>query len=380
VGLLAAARLASAVAAEEVRYIDPQEADGSSAAVVVPDEPLAFTRQLLPFDRGSRLSQESGTRQQIDEVLRRAIGGAGRVVKLNVVAANLEVAEEVRRALAEKFAGRQAKPAVSYVISKLPQAGALVAMDAVWILPGEKVERAERRPSDPEFHSRIPAGSKVYVSGQAEKGKDIEEMTRATMNSLGATLEHLGLGWEDVAQVKAFIGPIAEAETARHEIEKRFDTSPPIVFVEWTTAPSIEIELVASAVRAAGKSGDTVEFITPPGMTASPVFCRVTRVPAGPTIFISGLYGKSQGDGQQETLEVFEQLGSLLDKTGSDFRHLVKATYYVSTDEAGRKLNELRPRFYDPERPPAASKAPVAGTGREGKTITLDMIAARAPK
>jgi hypothetical protein len=53
----------------------------------------------------------------------------------------------------------------------------------------------------------------------------------------------------------------------------------------------------------------------------------------------------------------------------------VKATYYISTDEASAKLNQLRPRFYDPQRPPGASKAPVAGTGRAGKTITLDMIA-----
>jgi hypothetical protein len=31
-------------------------------------------------------------------------------------------------------------------------------------------------------------------------------------------------------------------------------------------------------------------------------------------------------------------------------------------------------------RPPAASKAMVAGTGLEGRTITLDMIAVRNPK
>src|SRR5262249_21224658 len=241
-GLLAGVRLKSGAAVEEVRYIDSNEADGSSAAIVVPDVPLEYTRQFLPFDSGSRLPQESGARQQVDEVLRRAIGDANRVVKLNVVAANLEVADEVRRALAEKFAGHQAKPAVSYVISRLPQAGALVAMDAVWMLPGEKVERAERSLSGPEFYSRIPAGPKVYVSGQAEKGKDIDEMTRATKNSLGATLEHLGLGWEDVVQVKAFLGPIAEADTARQEIGKRFVRSPPpIVFIEWTTSPSIEI-------------------------------------------------------------------------------------------------------------------------------------------
>jgi hypothetical protein len=119
-----------------------------------------------------------------------------------------------------------------------------------------------------------------------------------------------------------------------------------------------------------------VEFITPPGMTASPVFSRVTRMAAGPSIYFAGLYGDSEQDGDAETLEIFEKLGVLLDKTGSDIRHLVKATYYVSTDEASRKLGERRLKIYNPQKPPAASKAPVSGTGREGKTITIDMIAA----
>ena len=69
------------------------------------------------------------------------------------------------------------------------------------------------------------------------------------------------------------------------------------------------------------------------------------------------------------------ELKQLLDRTGSDLRHLVKATYYVSDDVADRKLNEIRPEFYDPRRPPSASKARVPGVGLAGKSITLDMIA-----
>ena len=45
-------------------------------------------------------------------------------------------------------------------------------------------------------------------------------------------------------------------------------------------------------------------------------------------------------------------------------------------DEASKALNELRPRYYDPRTPPAASKAVVKDVGLEGRTITLDMIAA----
>jgi enamine deaminase RidA (YjgF/YER057c/UK114 family) len=87
------------------------------------------------------------------------------------------------------------------------------------------------------------------------------------------------------------------------------------------------------------------------------------------------MYGATGGNGEAEILEIFDRMRKLLEKTGSDFRHLVKATYYVTTDATSARLTELRPRFYDANRPPAASKAPVTGTGLPGKTITLDMIA-----
>ena len=76
-----------------------------------------------------------------------------------------------------------------------------------------------------------------------------------------------------------------------------------------------------------------------------------------------------------EIREIFQKLGAVVKSAGSDFEHLVKATYYVSTDEAGNKLNALRPEFYNPQRPPAASKAKVKDVGMDGKTVTLDMIA-----
>ena len=57
---------------------------------------------------------------------------------------------------------------------------------------------------------------------------------------------------------------------------------------------------------------------------------------------------------------ILEVLGKRLEAAGSDLRHLVKATYYVTDEDASRALNELRPKFYDPARPPAASKAAMA--------------------
>jgi enamine deaminase RidA (YjgF/YER057c/UK114 family) len=229
----------------------------------------------------------------------------------------------------------------------------------------------------------LASGTKLYVSGQAEKGLDLAEMTRKTLQSLAATLEHAGVALQDVVQIKSFVGPMESAGVAEREIVGYFAGKgpvPPLVFVEWTSSPSIEIELVAAAGKAPLPAGETVEFLTPPGMTTSPVFSRVARVAPGPMIYTSGLYGQARNDASTQTREVFEKLGTLLEQTGSDFRHLVKATYYVSSDDASRKLNELRPAFYAPQRPPAASKAPVRGTGRDGQSLTLDMIAVPAGK
>ena len=103
----------------------------------------------------------------------------------------------------------------------------------------------------------------------------------------------------------------------------------------------------------------------------------VARINRGPTVYVSGLYGDA-GDAAAQVTSIFTDLERLLGKCGSDLRHLVKATYYVVTPEASRALDELRPRFYDARRPPAASKAKVAGTGRAGRELTLDMIAAPA--
>ena len=88
------------------------------------------------------------------------------------------------------------------------------------------------------------------------------------------------------------------------------------------------------------------------------------------------LYGEITGDGGVQVREIFRSLKGILQQSGSDFDHLVKATYYVSNDEASNKLNEIRPQFYKPDRPPAASKAKVRGVGMLEKTVTMDIIAA----
>src|SRR6185295_17920464 len=133
-------------------------------------------------------------------------------------------------------------------------------------------------------------------------------------------------------------------------------------------------ELIAAGKGDFSKEPDTVTYLTPPGTTSTKVYSRVARVNHGKLIYISNLYGKSPDAGGQ-VREIFNSLGEILHEAGGDFEHLVKATYYVSDDDASNKLNELRPKFYNPDRPPAASKAKVKSVGQADKTVTMDMIA-----
>jgi enamine deaminase RidA (YjgF/YER057c/UK114 family) len=183
---------------------------------------------------------------------------------------------------------------------------------------------------------------------------------------------------------------MSDAATVQREAATFFGDRPlpPLVFVEWKSNAStpIEIELIAWGGKDRGEPA--VEYLTPPGMSASPVFSRVARINHSPMIYTSGLYASPGGQAdanpntpaaaEREVKEVFASLERLLNEAGSDFRHLAKATYYVANDAASAKLNELRPNYYDPQRPPAASKAAVTGVGRAGLGLTLDLIAVPA--
>jgi enamine deaminase RidA (YjgF/YER057c/UK114 family) len=97
-------------------------------------------------------------------------------------------------------------------------------------------------------------------------------------------------------------------------------------------------------------------------------------------IFIAGLFAREAGNGEAQAGDVFAQLKTILDQTGSDLRHLVKASYYVCDPDAGRGYDLARPKVLDPKRPPAASLIMVHGVGKSGRTLTMDMIAVESGK
>jgi enamine deaminase RidA (YjgF/YER057c/UK114 family) len=316
----------------------------------------------------------------MEDTLKRAGSGADDVVKLNVYVRDPLVTVLVEKTLAERYSGPH-KPAVSFVTTRLPNAAHHVAVDAVAVCSRIGIKHVERlKPmatGKPAPAAILPAGPRVYISGQAEKGDGtLADATHKTMDSLFATLKWLELSPADVVELKAFLSPMTDASVAIGEMVRAFGaaTPAPISVVEWESSLPIEIELVAAARPR--DNAPACEYLTPPGMTASPLYARVVRAFSPKTIYLSGLYGStSEPSSEAEVRELFAIMERLTAAAGSDLKHLVKATYYVTDNDVSTWHNQLRPMFYDPQRPPAASKAMVRGTGREKRTITWDMIA-----
>ncbi|MGB7157738.1 MAG: Rid family hydrolase [Tepidisphaeraceae bacterium] len=349
--------------AADVRFV---RVGAENVAAVAPSaSALVHTAQMLTVD-------ESGTvfLTGLDAFLKQAGSDASRVVKLNVVAATQEIADAARSAIAKRYPP-ESHPPVTYVVGALPK-GQRMGIDAVAL-------STSRTGLNDSAARTLPAGPRVYVSGQAEKGAAPAEAAAKTLAGLMRTLEWLGSRPTDVVQLKCFLSPMSAAPEVIAEIEKVFGArNVPFVFVEWKSDLPIEIELIAAAAPGPA-NGPAIEYLTPPGMKASPVFARVVRINRGDVVYTAGLYSRQPGSGEQQVLSIFEQLQDVLKQSGSDLKHLAKATYFVSDDDASGKLNEIRPKFYDPARPPAASKAMVPGVGMKDRSIAIDMIGVVVP-
>lgn len=388
--LAAALTFPASAAGVRLRSIDGDPASGTARAVVVEQGALVHTALIFPEDQEGRLSGGDDARAQaarvlanVELVLQEAHTTLDNLVRLHVYVADPSVTPSVEMLLAERFGGRDRKPAVTFVETEMPLAAVRVGMDAIaataWTgEPGHATHLivpslAARTPR--ASHAAIqPAGPFVIVSGRAARG-DFEAAIRATMDQLRGDLEGVGLTFKHVVQVKSFLGDIRRAQRLEEIVAESFggDRVPPQVVTEWKQEPvPAEIELVATAPRPSGSPAQ-ITYVEPIGGRYS----RVARVNRGQPVFLSGLYGASD-DPVAQVDDMFAELQDLLQQAGSDVRHLVKATYYVSDTGADARINAIRPTLFDAERPPAASKLSVRGTGRAGKGSTFDMIAVTA--
>jgi enamine deaminase RidA (YjgF/YER057c/UK114 family) len=390
-------------AAGSIRYLPLDAPAGMSQAVIVQGCPLVHTRQLLPLDREGKLVGEGSADPQIEQVLtnleavlKDSGSGMDKLVRVNVYALSTATVDSFRERLSKRL-DAAVRPAITSVLTPLPHRKALVAVDAVAALefrlqpakagtpalrspPGKAVD-LKRCPSvagDEQSADAavLPRGGVAYLSGQSGEAGLATSAVERSMSDLMKTLGHLRLSPRQVVQVKVFLRPATSAEDVLREVRKFFpgQLTPPVVFVEWLAAVPVEIEMIAQ-YPLSGKPAEDLVFYTPPEVRPSNTFSKVALLQTDKQIYISGLYARVPSRGEPQAVYLFEQLQEILAKSGSDIRHLVKATYYVSDDDAARWIDRARPRYFDPARPPAASKVTVHAVGRPGRTITMDLIA-----
>ncbi|MDQ3439399.1 MAG: RidA family protein [Planctomycetota bacterium] len=334
------------------------ENDGSQ--VVSSTVPLLHTRQVLSPDEDATAAV-----REVIGIVGTAGGINTLILKANVVAATQEIADKARTTISNELA-RRGGPRMTFVVGALPH-GRKIGIDVIAVSKG-------RTPVETSLGRTLPPGPRVYISGQAEKGASPAEAAAKTIASLLKTLHFVGADKSDAVQAKCFLSPMSAASDVVAEFDKVFGKEKlPLVFVEWKSDLPIEIELIAAAPPAA-PDAPPIEFLTPPDVKPSPLFARVVRINRGQLIYTSGLYAEEPGTGEAQVLAIFNRLKREMTTVQSDMHHLAKATYYVSDDDASRQLNVLRPKFYDPARPPAASKAMVSGVGMRDRSISIDMI------
>lgn len=372
--LLALASAAASLAAQTPaqRLPDPQQ-PGRAISVRVADAPLVFTGLVVSTDvRADAAAQASAALAALRVKLKAAGSELSQVARLNVYLADDAALPGVEQVVATQF--RDTPVAVSLVRSPLPLAGARVGLEAVAV--------SSRSPGAVEViddsAAILPAGGKIFISGQAERGADLATANKLTMAGLHRSVAHLGLKKSDIVQVKAFVRPFEDHAAAQREIAASFDGGPvpPVVLVEWISTLFTEIEIVVSARSLdAAQTREPISHSWLPWLTKSPRYCHIAHVGAGtPLIFLGAIEGGS-GDARTQMKTIFERLGSTLFEAGSSYRNLAKATYYLVDPAAQALLGDIRAVYYDPTRPPAASAIRIGSLGVSGRAAAVDMIA-----
>ncbi len=374
-----------------MRFVEPDRDSGTSVAVIVRSgETLAHTALMRPVDRNGKIVDRGEAAAQADRVLANlnwalAAAGTGRenTVKMTVYVADETALAPARDSVLQAFPG-EVRPAVTWIVNPQPDPSILVTMDAVAVAP--RSDGVTLHVSDllPSWHgaahvSVTPPGQVFHLSGQTAEGATLDEAAANTIRALHRTLTHLGLGPQHIVQIKAFVSPSEPSTNAVLAIASLYDKGrcPPIIVSgsRATLPRTVEIEMIAVDSRSREEE-PPVRYVELPWMSTSPGFSlvAVANTSRHGLIYFSGIVPPTNLSPESQIAWTFDRLQNVCVAAGSDFDHLVKATYYVKNSPMGGALRDIRLRYYRPGRSPAASLVTGNGGARPGTDCTLDMI------
>ncbi|HEV7662633.1 MAG TPA: RidA family protein [Chloroflexota bacterium] len=126
----------------------------------------------------------------------------------------------------------------------------------------------------------------------------------------------------------------------------------------------------------------TIERIQPPELPESPLYSHVVVAPAGRLVFVAGQVSQNArgelvgpGDFSAQATQVFENLSRALAAAGTDLKHLVKITIYVTDARFRDPLREVNRRFVPTDKP-VSTLLVVAALAQPEYLIEIDAVAA----
>jgi len=380
-----------------IKMIDPDSSTGSSAAVIVSESTLAHTSLLLPLEKTGQIVGESDAAKQLVHLgsdLKRILdysgSGLDQVIQINICVKNRHDLPKVQHELVTLFKGKTL-PATTFVAGDLPHPKALVAIDAVAVSSWKSKKTVQILTHPEVFHQQgqshvalLPWGETIYLSGWVHRGKgELATAVDGTMEFQQKLLNRLGGNLDGVVRIRVFLKPATERDTVAAAIAKLFkghEAVPPVVYTPWGNKRTPEIEFIVAGRKPMKKPRRAgVEFFNVPELKASPVFSRATRINSDRRIYLSGIAGGAGDSADTQVSNVFKQLQAVLKKSGSDRKHLVKATYFMGNSDAFQALGEVRRKYYDPKRAPAASGFLAGPSPFLDSVINMDMIAIPVP-
>jgi 2-iminobutanoate/2-iminopropanoate deaminase len=257
----------------------------------------------------------------------------------------------------------------------------LIAMSAIAVENGatrETMHPAGWMKSPRPYSYIVRTANLVFLSGLvSRRGTDdqpvpgaVSFQTKTILDNAGVLLKTAGLSYADVVAARVFLTDDSLFEEMNDQYRRYFTTEPPAratAVTELMGSDSlVEITLIAST------SGKQVL-----GPAVSPSLPLSTAVRTGDLLFLSGVLGNTDANGNDlaaQTREVLGRIRRTLDGVGLSFNHVVDNTVYLTDIWQQRQVDGISREMF-PQDPPARTVVGARLVARAG-LVEMMMTAA----
>ncbi len=351
-----------AVAAGKKKKKDEEEATQTLEVPKEPPQAVVADVSRLVF-HVSALSAKGLLSQQVRDALKdlqRQTRGAS-IVKLRAFVAGSGDLRRVQTIVSDTFTDRhQPLPALSVVqVGGLPLVGAQVVLESTSVA---------KRPVNPQ--------GLAFISGQQERTKDsaaaAAPLVERSLTGVESAVRAVGSGAGDVTRVTCFVGTLADVNTVRASLARRFPSAVwNVVAVQRAMLGGIaECEAVA---RLGTAPQAPLQMLNPEGLTRSPHYSQVALV--GPVrVAISGTQ-MAFGYQDRDLRLAFQRLSKAVESVGGKLSDAAFSSYYPLSDRMTEQIRAVRGEFYDKARPPASTMLSFEGLPSLDASFAVDVIA-----